>query len=110
MTHLLLKSPQRKQRGFLGWGESLRPGDIQPFVGAVALQGAHQLSALHVPQLDSTILTTTGEHLPIGAELDAVDRSLMRLNPRHACPTLYLPPAQLSIAASTHPLVPPPIP
>jgi hypothetical protein len=33
---ILLKSPQCKERGFLGWGESLRPGDIQPFVGPVA--------------------------------------------------------------------------
>src|SRR6202043_1614302 len=67
MTHLLLEGTQRKERGFLGWGESLRPADIEPFVGSVALQRPHQLSTLQVPHLESTILTTTGEQPTIRA-------------------------------------------
>src|SRR2546422_195377 len=60
-THLLLESPQRKQRGFLGWSESLCSGNIESFVGSVALQGTYQLGALQVPHLDGTILTATGQ-------------------------------------------------
>src|SRR5438034_744186 len=38
---ILLESPQRKERGFLGWAESLCSRDIKPLVGAVALQSSH---------------------------------------------------------------------
>ena len=105
IPHVLLESSQCKERGFLGRGKSLCPGNIESFVGSVALQRAHQLGALQVPHLDRPILTTTGEQLTIGADLEGVDSSLMRLSHRQALSALRLPPAQTSIILSTHQLI-----
>src|SRR2546427_12748274 len=93
----VLRRPERTQRGLLRLGQSPDPRDIEALVGSVALQRPHQLSALQVPHLDSTILTTTGQQTTIGADLKRVDSSLMRLPHCQAFPTLYLPPPQVPI-------------
>ena len=74
----LLDRSQRSQRGFLRLGESLRRGDIEPFVGTVTPQRPQMFAALEIPDVDGPVVPATGEPAPIGTQLQRLHRPLMR--------------------------------
>ncbi len=66
------------------------------------------LATVQIPEGDGPVVTATGQSGAIGAHLERLHRSLMRLLipvPQtgfpHALPARYLPPAQHAITAST---------
>src|SRR5260370_19574937 len=62
---------------------------------------AYQVASLKIPDVDDTIVPTTGEPVPTGTHLEALNCSLMRPALPYALPALPVPPAQHLIAAAT---------
>src|SRR6266567_2252088 len=97
----LFNRSQGSQRGDLGLGESFCAGDREPLVGPVAPQRPEPLGTFEIPHMDGTILAATGQLMAIGTDPERPDRPLMPIAYPHALPTLYVPPAQRPVAAST---------
>src|SRR6266699_1594742 len=95
-----LNRPQRTQRRLLCLGHSPDTRDIESLVGPVSPQCSQMLGALQIPHLDSAIIPATGQHLPIGAHSERLDRALMPLMHRQALPALHVPPAHRPICLS----------
>src|SRR5947209_2317674 len=97
----LLDRSQCAQRGFLRLGESFHSSNREPLVGPVAPQRPEPLNTLESPHMDGTILAATGQLMATGTDPERPDHPLMPIAYPHALPTLYVPPAQHPVAAST---------
>src|SRR5205823_2011023 len=64
-------------------------------------QRLQQFAALEIPHPDSTVIAATGQSMAIGTDPERLDRPLVRFSHPHTLPTVYVPPAQHPIAAST---------
>src|SRR5205085_4044481 len=84
-----------------GLGQSSDACDIQALVGPVAAQGVQMLATLEVPDLDGPIIAATGQHAPIGTDLERLHGPLMGFSHPDALPVLQVPPAQPAVSAST---------
>src|SRR4051812_38405335 len=73
----ILNSPQGPQGGDLGLGQSSDARDSEALVGPVTAQRAHMLATLELPEVDGSVIPTTGQQLPIGTLPEREDRSLM---------------------------------
>src|SRR6266567_5150387 len=62
-----LNCSQRLQRALLCLCQSLDPRDIESFIRPIIAQRLEMLEAVQVPDHDSTIITTTGELMTVGA-------------------------------------------
>src|SRR5205823_4877214 len=76
------------------------PGNIKALVRAVSPQGAKMLAALEIPDVDSAIVSATGEREAIGTHFERLDCSLVRLARVHALSALDVPPAERAVAAT----------
>src|SRR2546426_7182490 len=102
----ILHSPQGAQGGDLGLGQALDARDSEPLVGPVAAQRAHMLATFELPDVDGSVIATTGQQLPIGTLPEREDRSLMCCSHPQAFSALYIPPAQYPITPSADQEVP----
>src|SRR5260370_7586024 len=65
------------------------------------------LATLELPDVDGSVIATTGQQLPIGTLPEREDRSLMCCSHPQAFSALYIPPAQYPITPSADQEVPP---
>src|SRR5689334_6273717 len=93
----LIICTQCVQGGFLFCRESFGSRDIEAFIGTIAAEGTHQLGALHSPQLDGAIISTTGDQAAIGTHLHCMNGILMALKDVQDLPMVHVPPAHGSI-------------
>src|SRR2546430_13257757 len=89
----ILHGPQGTQGGDLGLGQALDARDIEPLIGPVTAKRAHMLATLELPDVDGSVIATTGQQLPIGTLPEREDRSLMCCSHPQAFSALYIPPA-----------------
>src|SRR5947208_16057598 len=64
------------------------------------------LATLELPDVDGSVISTTGQQLPIGTLPEREDRSLMCCSHPQAFSALYITPAQYPITLSTDQQVP----
>src|SRR5579859_5797769 len=102
----ILRSPQGAQGGDLGLGQSSDARDSEALVGPVTAQRVHMLATLELPDVDGSVISTTGQQLPIGTLPEREDRSLMGCSHPQAFSALYIPPAQYPITPSADQEVP----
>src|SRR5437588_6720556 len=103
----ILNGPQGPQGGDLGLGQALDARDIEPLIGPVTSQRAQGFATLELPDVDGSVIATTGQQLPIGTLPEREDRSLMCCSHPQAFSALYIPPAQYPITPSADQEVPP---
>src|SRR5450631_590838 len=96
-----LGCPQGIQRCLLCCGETPNSRNIDSFVGSIAPQGLEILAIVQIPEHNGSIIPTTGKLRSIGAYLDRLHCSLMRLLYPYALSAVDLPPAQHAVTAST---------
>src|SRR5213076_1468121 len=106
LIRLILHGPQGTQGGDLGLGQSSDARDSEALVGPVTAQRAHMLATFELPEVDGSVISTTGQQLPIGTLPEREDRSLMCCSHPQAFSALYIPPAQYPITPSTDQEVP----
>ncbi len=76
----VLERPQGAQRRLLCCGETPDVGDIESLVGSIPPQSAQMLAIVQVPEHDGPVIPATGQPAAIGAHLERLQRSLMRLS------------------------------
>ena len=86
-------------RMFLGISQALDTGDVEPFIRAIAAQRLHVFAALHLPDLDGSIVPAAGEEATVRTGSQRLYRSFVPLSRQDALPVLRIPPAEHAITA-----------
>src|SRR6266567_2637199 len=110
LIRLILHGPQSSQGGDLGLGQASDARDREALVGPVMAHCAQMLATLELPDVDGSVIATTGQLGAIGTHSDRVYRPLMRLSHPQAAPAVDLPPAQLAVTAPTDQRLPTRVP
>ena len=87
------------ERLFLCVGQALDAGDVAPLIGTIAAQRLHVLAALHLPDLDGSIIAAASEEATVGTGAQGLYRSFVPLSRQAALPVLRIPPAESAITA-----------
>ena len=62
----ILHGPQGTQGSDRGLGQALDARDSEALIGPVTAQRAHMLATLELPDVDGSVISTTGQQLPSG--------------------------------------------